>query len=514
MIPEVRKVVVLGGGSAGFLAAIACKTIVPDLDVELYRSPEIGVIGVGEATIPTIPTLLHGDLKLDVAEFYRLAKPSWKLGIRFLWGPRKWFNYTFRSQCDTKYHALAHPTGFYCQDDFTAANVSSCIMDSGGCFLRRPDGFPTIDRDAAYHLENVTFVGFLEGHARRIGVSVHDDNVVHVRQNEHGVAGLTMASGVEVQADLYLDCSGFRSLLLGQALKEPFLSFNSSLYCDRAIIGGWDRGEERVLPFTVAETMNAGWCWQIDHEHRIHRGYVHSSAFMSEEEATREFLEKNPKIRAGETKVVKFRSGRYREMWVKNVVAIGNSSGFVEPLESTALGAISVECQAVAHTLRDTPIHCVTDSQMRQFNNRTARTWDAIRDFLSLHYRFNRRLDTPFWQACLADVDLAGAAHVVEFYRENGPAVTWRETLLDRFDQFKMDGYWTLLVGQQAPYHTSIVISDEEKAKWRRVQDFNRRVAANAMSAEEAFALIRRPEWQWRNDFYQRPPTIEVGGLF
>ena len=117
---------------------------------------------------------------------------------------------------------------------------------------------------------------------------------------------------MEARGDLYVDCSGFRSLLLGQALKEPFMSFASSLFCDRAIIGGWDRDDERVLPFTVAETMNAGWCWQIDHEHRINRGYVHSSAFMSEDEAMREFLHKNPKVR--ETKVVKFVSGRYRDV--------------------------------------------------------------------------------------------------------------------------------------------------------------------------------------------------------
>jgi tryptophan halogenase len=514
MIPRVRKVLVLGGGSAGFLAAIACKTIVPDLDVELYRSPEIGVIGVGEATIPTIPTLLHGDLKLDLAEFYRLAQPSWKLGIRFLWGPRRWFNYTFRHQCDSQYNVLAHPAGFYCWEDFSAANLSSSIMDSGGCFMRRPDGFPEVNRDAAYHLENVTFVGFLEWHARRLGIEVEDDNVVEVLQNEQGVAGLKMASGLEARADLYVDCSGFRSLLLGQTLKEPFISFAKSLYCDRAIIGGWDRGEERVLPFTVAETMDAGWCWQIDHEHRINRGYVHSSAFLSEEDATREFLTKNPKIRAGETKVVKFRSGRYRDVWVKNVVAIGNSGGFVEPLESTALGAISVECQAIAQTLRETPTRSITDSHVKQFNNRTARTWDAIHSFLAIHYRYNRRLDTPFWRACLADVDLAGAAGVVEYYQENGPSVMWRDTLLDRYDQFKMDGYWTLLIGQKVPYNTPIVISDAEKATWRRIQEYHRRAASTAMTAEEAFAKIRQPEWQWNNNYYSDPPQIQVGGHF
>src|SRR5207244_1513825 len=164
-----------------------------------------------------------------------------------------------------------------------------------------------------------------EMHARRIGIAIGEENVVDVLQDEHGITGLKLASGREARADLFVDSSGFRSLLLGRALKEPFIPYRSSLFCDRAIIGGWEREEEKVLPFTVAETMNAGWCWQIDHEHRINRGYVHCSDFMNEEEAMREFLEKNHKV--SETKVVKFVSGRYRNLWVKNVVAIGNAAG-------------------------------------------------------------------------------------------------------------------------------------------------------------------------------------------
>src|SRR5262245_4438263 len=126
MVPCVRKALVLGGGSAGFLAAIACKTIVRGLDVELLRSPDIGIIGVGEGTTPTIPRMLHGVLNMDLAEFYRVANPSFKLGIRYLWGPRRHFNYTFRSQCDTQYLKLSQPTGFYCRESFAdVAETSS-----------------------------------------------------------------------------------------------------------------------------------------------------------------------------------------------------------------------------------------------------------------------------------------------------------------------------------------------------------------------------------------------------
>ncbi len=183
------------------------------------------------------------------------------------------------------------------------------------------------------------------------------------------------------------------SLLLGKTLAEPFQSFSPTLFCDRAVVGGWERDGEIIQPYTVVETMNSGWCWRIDHEHRINRGYVYASSFTSDDEAEREFRAKNPKV--GPTRVVHFRTGRYERSWVKNVVAIGNASGFVEPLEATSLGAIGSECALLAETLLDCDFQPNT-SQVREFNRAMATNWDNIRRFLAIHYKFNTRLDTPF----------------------------------------------------------------------------------------------------------------------
>ncbi len=153
---------------------------------------------------------------------------------------------------------------------------------------------------------------------------------------------LRLESGRRETADLYLDASGFASVLLGKALGEPFVSYDKTLFCDRAVVGGWDRKDPEdmvIKPYTTCETMNCGWCWQIEHENRINRGYVYSSGFISDEEAEKEFRMKNPKV--GPTRIVRFVSGRYRNVWVKNVVAVGNAGGFVEPLEATALGAMA-----------------------------------------------------------------------------------------------------------------------------------------------------------------------------
>ena len=303
---------------------------------------------------------------------------------------------------------------------------------------------------------------------RKFGVAIIDATVAEVKQDETGLTGLQLTNGQLIQKDLYIDCSGFRSLLLGQALGEEFVSYKSSLFCDRAVTGGWDREDETFLPFTVAETMDAGWCWRIDHEHRINRGYVHSSDFISIEDAEREFRVKNPKVK--EVRVVKYRSGRYQNAWVKNVIAVGNSGGFVEPLESTGLAGICQIAQSIAESIRDAGCRPLP-MYISQFNEQFRRSWDTIRDFLAVHYRFNTRLQTPFWKACVADADLAGAQKIVDFYKQHGPCPIWHHTLLDSLNQFKLDGFWTLLIGQAVPYERQRHFPDQVLADWRTIKE-------------------------------------------
>jgi len=507
MIPHVRKVLVLGGGSAGFLAAISIKTVNPTIDVEVIRSPEIGIIGVGEATTPLLPAVLHGDLNLDLTEFYRDAQPAWKLGIRLLWGPQKEFHYTFHYQTEHRHPQLSRNLGYYCWDEFHDIRPASSLMSVGRVFMRRPDGFPLIERDAAYHIENEHFVTFLEAQARRLNIVIRDDTVQEVKVGDRGVDGLVLAKTGLATADLYVDCSGFRAMLIRQALKDPHISYKKSLYCDRAVVGGWTRENEPIMPYTTAETMNAGWCWQIEHEGRINRGYVYSSDFISDDDATREFLAICPKIT--NTRIVKFASGRQSNSWVKNVVAVGNASGFVEPLESTSLTMIAMRTKAIAAILHATG-GVITDTCIREFNKRAALNWDAIRDFLAIHYRFNTRLQTPFWKACVADVELCGAAPIVEYYQENGPCSLWKGTLLDLADFFGLEGYWTLLMGQKVPYNMTFQPSSQERDFFRMYQQYNRQKALAAMTCEEAYAAIRRPEWTWNNEFYKGRPGMQL----
>jgi tryptophan halogenase len=247
--------------------------------------------------------------------------------------------------------------------------------------------------------------------------------------------------------------------------------------------------------------MSAGWVWQIEHEHRINRGYVYSSLFISDDDAELEFRAQNPQIE--QTRVVKFVSGRYERAWVGNVVAIGNACGFVEPLEATSLGAISSEAATLVEVLLDSD-GSPTPSQIRIFNARVAESWENIRRFLAIHYRFNSRQQTPFWDACRADTDLAGAEPIVEYYQENGPSDFARLALLSPFDQFTMDGWLTLLVGQKVPTSRSYTPNAAESEHWAKLRAHIRTRAKQAFTIPEALAAVRSPQWKWNREFFLR----------
>jgi tryptophan halogenase len=245
--------------------------------------------------------------------------------------------------------------------------------------------------------------------------------------------------------------------------------------------------------------MNAGWCWRIDHEFLINRGYVYSSAFLSDDEAEKEFRAKNPKVET--TQAVKFVTGRYERSWVKNVVGIGNASGFVEPLESTSLGVICDESDSLVNSLLECDRE-PTPTVVRQYNKRFGLKWDNIRDFLGIHFKFNTGMDTPYWRACRADGDIAGAADLVAYYQENGPGLYHKLTLLDRLSQFGLEGYWTLLLGQKVPYQRPYLPSPQERETWRQIQQAFKAKGESGISVKEALTLVRSPAFHWPANLY------------
>jgi tryptophan halogenase len=285
------------------------------------------------------------------------------------------------------------------------------------------------------------------------------------------------------------------------------MSFKNALFCDRAVVGGWTRAEEPIKPYTTAESMDCGWCWQIEHEHRINRGYVYSSAFISDEEAEREFRSKNPK--AEKTRIVKFVCGCYQRGWVKNVVGIGNAFGFVEPLEASSLATICLQSQIMAETLVSSHGQ-VSETLKGLFNARCSGIWNSIRDFLAVHYKFNRRLDNPFWRECREKTDIGTAEEIVEYFRENGPSGLWRVPLFQNceYRNWGMEGYFAMLVGMKVPYRKTYEPTDSERQLWKQLQQEFKAAASRAYSTEEALQLVRSPNWEWPAEIFKWPQGI------
>jgi len=240
--------------------------------------------------------------------------------------------------------------------------------------------------------------------------------------------------------------------------------------------------------------MDAGWCWQIDHERLVNRGYVYCSRFISDEQAREEFVHKNPRI-TSDPRIVKFRSGRYRRNWIHNVVAVGNASGFVEPLEATALSALVLTINSLVETLRE---GAITDGLRGAHNRLVTDVWEETRDFLALHYRCNTRMDTPFWRHARADTPLQSLTPLFDFYQENGPSPLARHYLASPDNVFGIEGHLAILVGNRVPHRGQYKPTAEESARWNKHTLELQANAANGLSASEALRLIRHPAWRWQ----------------
>ncbi len=491
-MPEpIRSAVVVGGGSAGFLAALTFRRMLPQIKLAVVHSPDIPIIGVGESTTPAVPVHLHEHLGIDRNEFHKEVRPSWKLGLRFEWGAKDvpHFNYTFDGYLDKRIEGLSKWNAFYCLHNMRDASTFNAIMDRNRSPATMRNGRLSLDPRATYHIPNASFIDFLERKSVASGAELIADQVVGVERNETGgVKSLMLAGGRKLEADLFIDCSGFGSILLGKTLEEPYISYRDVLYCDRAVVGSWSRADfpedDTIRPYTTMTTMKHGWCWRIDFEDAVTRGYVYSSQFCSEEEAEFELRALQPQLAGADLRLLKFPSGRRERYIVENVVAVGNASGFVEPLEATSLHLIIEQLYNLTWALTDSD-RILTDSLRNLLNERFASTWDDVRDFLALHYKYNEHQDTPFWRHCRAESPLGSLADMVDHYAEVGPS-----RLLARLTSnatiFGYGGYASMLLGLRVPTTVKREITHRERQRWDAYRKSNAVAASQTLQMRQA----------------------------
>ncbi|MBV8501965.1 MAG: tryptophan 7-halogenase [Paucibacter sp.] len=438
----VRRVVIAGGGTAGWMVAAGLsKCLGRQVDIRLVESEEIGTVGVGEATIPTLH-LLHEILDLDEVEFIKATQATFKLGISF----ENWrdvgqnyfhsFGKTGKGHWTAGFHhfwlegrkrGLASEYGDYCLELRAGLDHRFARLPENGI-------------NYAYHFDATLYGQYLRRYAEGLGVQRIEGKIgkVHTDEQDGFVTGLTLGSGELIEGDLFIDCTGMRSLLLGETLGVPYEDWSHWLPCDSAVAAQTTLVGD-ALPYTRSIAHPWGWQWRIGLQHRVGNGLVYSSKHLSDEDA-KAALAANVKgelIRA--PRVIKFTPGQREVVWKKNVVAIGLSSGFLEPLESTSIHLIQ---KGMTRLVQMFPANGICQSDIDEYNLQARAHIENCRDFVILHYHVQNRNDSDFWRRC-RDMEVPELLrHRIEMFRDSA------RVMLTADELFAENSWVQVMMGQ------------------------------------------------------------------
>ena len=425
---RIRNIVIVGGGTAGWMAAAAfAKVLGADYSIRLVESEEIGTVGVGEGTVPHLK-LFNNLLGIDDVEFVKNTQGTFKLGVQFNdWG-RLGDSYvhgfgTIGHDVGLlpfhQYWIKAHRAGK--AQDIGAYSLNTVAAPRGRFMPSAsdaPPGSPLANVAYAYHFDAGKYARFLRGYAEQRGVHRTEGKVARtVLHPDSGfVEAIVLESGECIEGELFIDCSGFRGLLIEQALHTGYLDFSHWLPCDRALAVACERVGPPT-PYTRASARPAGWQWRIPLQHRTGNGYVYSSAHVSDDEAAATLLGHLDGKPMGEPRLLRFTTGVRRQAWNRNVVALGLAGGFMEPLESTSIYMIQ---SGIARLLNLFPQRDFSPVLIDRYNTQSRFEYEHIRDFLILHYHATERDDTPFWNQCRTMSIPAELADNMRLFRDSG----------------------------------------------------------------------------------------------
>lgn len=405
MSAPLSHIVIVGGGTAGWMAAAALARVLDTrtIAITLVESEAIGTVGVGEATIPPIQAF-NALLGIDETEFLRATKGTAKLGIEFVDWHRQGSRYF-------------HPFGTHGVDfgaipfealwqrarlEGAAAPLEAYSICAEAARLGRfqppvaGGNNPLAHIGYAYHFDAALYAAFLRGKAEQWGVRRQEGRIVTVERAGNGdIAAVVLESGARIAADFYIDCSGFRSYLLGETLGVPFESWGQWLPNDRAVAVPCALGPEGRTPFTRSTARGDGWQWRIPLQHRVGNGLVYASAHCSDAAAEALLLSNIEGSPLAEPRLLRFEAGRRACFWERNCVALGLASGFLEPLESTSIHLVQA---GIARLLEMLPVGGGTPADIRRYNRLMATEFETIRDFLILHFHATARDDTDYWR--------------------------------------------------------------------------------------------------------------------
>lgn len=443
-----KKVVILGGGTAGwFSAALISKVLGKSLTIQLVESEQISSVGVGEATIPPILNF-NAALGIDEKTFLKETKGSIKLGIEFEnWGQlgghymHAFGNIGKDFPFATFHHFWLRAKQLGVETDFWDFSLNYQAAKANKFQkVNNIEGTNLPGLAYAYHFDAGLYARYLRKLSESQGVERVEGQVDDVKVDEQTgyVTKLVLQDGQQIEGDLFIDCSGMRALLIEQTLNAGFEDWSHWLPCDRAI-AVQSEVTHPIKPYTRSIAHQAGWQWRIPLQHRNGNGIVYSSKYMNDEQAKRILLESLGSEALTEPRVIPFRVGRRRKQWHKNVVAIGLSSGFLEPLESTSIHLIQ---SAVTRLIKCFPNDGIKQIEVDEFNRQSAYEIERIRDFIILHYKVTNRTDSKFWRDC-AQMDIPQSlADKIELFKQTG------KVFRDYEDLFTEIAWQQVLIGQ------------------------------------------------------------------
>lgn len=425
---RIKRIVIVGGGTAGWMAAAAfAKVLGRDYSVRLIESEDIGTVGVGEATVPHLK-LFNQILEIDEMEFVKTVQGTFKLGIQFLDWSRPGDKYIHG------FGSIGHDFGFlpfhqYWLKAFLAGKASDIgdySLNSRAAPLGKfmtsaadvPAHSPLANIAYAYHFDAGRYAQYLRAYAEKRGVVRTEGQVVNtlLRSDNGFIEAVVLASGEKIDGDLFIDCSGFRGLLIEQALYTGYDDWTHWLPCDRAIAVPCENVGPPT-PYTRSTARSAGWQWRIPLQHRTGNGYVYSSAHLSDDVAAATLLKNLDGRALAEPRVLKFTTGMRKKFWNRNCVAIGLASGFMEPLESTSIYLIQ---SGIARLLNLMPDLDFSVAIIDRYNAQASFEFERIRDFLILHYHATERTDTPFWNYCRTMSIPAPLEDTIRLFKDSG----------------------------------------------------------------------------------------------
>ena len=416
----VRRVVIAGGGTAGWMMAAALsKTLGKRLDIKLIESDEIGTVGVGEATIPTLMNF-HNLLEINEQEFMAATQATFKLGISFEGWRNVKEDYIHSFGMTGTDHWTAGFQHFWMKgrERGLAGDYGDYCMELKAAQENRFAHLPHNGMNYAYHLDASRYAKYLRAFSQPYGVQRIEGKIAQVNTDAASgdITSLTLDSGSVIEGDLFIDCTGFRALLIGETMKEEYEDWSHWLFNDSAIAVQTESVGPAV-PYTRSIAHEFGWQWRIPLQHRVGNGIVFSSRYV-EDDAARAILLGNVEGQVlTDPRVIRFKPGQRRKTWSGNCVAIGLASGFLEPIESTSIHLIQ---RGIIRLMQMFPTNGIAQSDIDEYNYQTSAEVRHIRDFIILHYKVTNRRDSPYWRDAAAMAVPESLRHRIELFRETG----------------------------------------------------------------------------------------------